>query len=163
MNQNGKRLSKMIALMMALVLLMSAFSGCKLPDNTVNEPITIESSETDAPQDAEETPLPEPTFQVSDAAESAFHALDLEVFRWFVTSDGYSLHMFVDNPANYQIDHASVKMTLGEFTEEDNVRIQNDSKAFLEKLDAINREDLIYLEELYSPHPIVGPLPYTYK
>ena len=142
MNRNGKRLSKMIALMMALVLLMSAFSGCKLPDNTVNEPITIESSETDAPQDAEETPLPEPTFQVSDAAESAFHALDLEVFRWFVTSDGYSLHMFVDNPANYQIDHASVKMTLGEFTEEDNVRIQNDSKAFLEKLDAINREEL---------------------
>ena len=58
MNRNGKRLSKMIALMMALVLLMSAFSGCKLPDNTVNEPITIESSETDAPQDAEETPLP---------------------------------------------------------------------------------------------------------
>ncbi len=142
MNQNWNRLSKLTALVMALVLLMSTFSACKLPDNTVNEPITIESNETDAPEQAEETPLPEPTFQVSDAAESAFHALDLEVFRWYATNDGYSLHMFVDNPANYQIDHASVKMTLGEFTAEDDARITADCNAFMEKLNAINREEL---------------------
>ena len=142
MNQNWNRLSKLTALVMALVLLMSAFSGCKLPDNTVTEPITIESSETDAPEQAEETPLPEPTFQVSETTEAAFHALDLEVFRWYVTSDGYSFHMFVDNPENYQIDHANVTMTLGEFTEEDTVRIEEDCKVFLEKLDAINREEL---------------------
>jgi uncharacterized protein (DUF885 family) len=141
MNQSFKRLSKVIALLMALVMMMSVFAGCKLPDSTTG-PITIESQENGtAPQNIE-TPLPSPTFTVSDATEAAFHALDLEVFRWYVTQDGYSYHMFVDDPTVYQIDPTSVKMTLGEFTEEDSVRVTQEATVYLDQLNAINREEL---------------------
>ena len=44
MNHTFKRLSKVIALLMALVMMMSVFAGCKLPDNTTG-PITIESQD----------------------------------------------------------------------------------------------------------------------
>lgn len=141
MNHSFKRLSKVIALLMALVMMMSVFAGCKLPDNTTG-PITIESQDNGTAPQSIETPLPEPTFTVSDATEAAFHALDLEVFRWYVTQDGYSYHMFVDDPSVFQIDPASVKMTLGEFTEEDSVRVTQEATVFLEKLNAINREEL---------------------
>lgn len=141
MNHSFKRLSKVIALLMALVMMMSVFAGCKLPDNTTG-PITIESQDNGTAPQSIETPLPEPTFTVSDAKEAAFHALDLEVFRWYVTQDGYSYHMFVDDPSVFQIDPASVKMTLGEFTEEDSVRVTQEATVFLDKLNAINREEL---------------------
>ena len=141
MNHSFKRLSKVIALLMALVMMMSVFAGCKLPDNTTG-PITIESQDNGTAPQSIETPLPEPTFTVSDATEAAFHALDLEVFRWYVTQDGYSYHMFVDDPSVFQIDPASVKMTLGEFTEEDSVRVTQEATVFLDKLNAINREEL---------------------
>ncbi len=139
------RPGRLIALLMALVLLMSAFSGCKLPDNTTttDKPITIEAEETASPESADaSTPSPEPTFSVSEEAEQAYRALDLEVFRWYATSDGYSFHMFVDDPASYDIDHASVPMTLGEFTEEDTARMGTEAAAFLERLNAINREQI---------------------
>ncbi len=136
-----RRMSKLFALLMALVLLLSVFSGCKLPDNTVTQPITIESNETASPS-ADAEPSPEPTFAVNEAAEEAYHALDLDVFRWYVTSDGYSLHMFVDDPANYNIDHASVSMTLGEFTEEDSARMASEAAVYLQQLDAIDREQI---------------------
>lgn len=143
MNQGINQASKKrIALFLALIFAVSAFAGCKLPDNTVTETITIESQETDAQPQVTDTPHPEPSFTVSDATEAAFHALDLEVFRWYATQDGYSFHMFVDNPSVYQIDRASVKMTLGEFTEEDSARITAEAAVYLEKLDAINREEL---------------------
>jgi len=142
MKSTVKRMSKLIALSMALVLLMSVFSGCKLPDNTVTGPVTIETGETDSPAVTDAAPSPEPTFTVNQAADDAYHALDLEVFRWYATSDGYSFHMFVDNPADYGIDHANVKMTLGEFTEEDSARMASDATAYLQKLDAIDREQI---------------------
>lgn len=141
MNFTERRMSKLFALLMALVLLLSVFSGCKLPDNTVTEPITIESGETASPSE-DATPSPEPTFEVSEAAEEAYHALDLDVFRWYVTSDGYSFHMFVDDPASYNIDHASVPMTLGEFTEEDSARLASEAAVYLQQLDAIDREQI---------------------
>ena len=141
MNSQTNRTSRLIALVMAMILLMSVFSGCKLPDNTVTQPVTIESDSTEAPA-AEATPTPEPTFSVSDAAEADFHALDLDVFRWYATSDGYSYHMFIDDPKNFGIDRANVKMTLGEFTEEDTARMTKEAGVYLERLNAIDREQI---------------------
>lgn len=142
MNLAGKKTIKLIALMMALILVLSMFSACKLPDTSVIEPITIEPEETTDSTQVAETPIPEPTFVVDDATEAAYHALDLEVFRWYATQDGYSFHMFIDDPSVYQIDHASVNMTLGEFTEEDTVRMSTEAAVYLERLNAINREQL---------------------
>lgn len=136
-----KRFSKLTALTMALILMMSVVFGCQLPD-TVTDPITIESSETESPVGLDTTPLPEPTFTYSEETERAFHALDLEIFRWYITSDGYSFHMFVDDPKVFDIDPTAVTMTLGEFTEEDSVRMAREADAFLERLNAINREQL---------------------
>lgn len=141
MNSQANRTSRLIALVMALILLLSVFSGCKLPDNTVTQPVTIESDSTEAPA-AEATPTPEPTFSVSDAVEADFHALDLDVFRWYATSDGYSYHMFIDDPKNFGIDRANVKMTLGEFTEEDSARMTKEAGVYLERLNAIDREQI---------------------
>ena len=140
MNSQANRTSRLIALVMAMILLMSVFSGCKLPDNTVTQPVTIESDTTEAPAAA--TPTPEPTFSVSDAAEADFHALDLDVFRWYATSDGYSYHMFIDDPKNFGVDRANVKMTLGEFTEEDTARMSKEAGVYLERLNAIDREQI---------------------
>jgi len=142
MNQAGKRLSKLTALLMALILMVSVFAGCKLSDNTDTVPITIESEDASGQSQAVETPLPEPSFTINDATETAFHALDLEVFRWYVTQDGYSFHMFVDDPSVFQIDRANVKMTLGEFTEEDSARMTAEATVYLDQLNAINREEL---------------------
>lgn len=141
MNLTVKRLGKFSAFMMALVMLLSTFSGCKLAGNLIPQQVTIESSETDSAQ-AEESPAPEPTFAVNEKADQAFHELDLAVFRWYATLDGYSFHMFVDDPKNFQIDHASVNMTLGEFTTEDSVRISKEATAYLEQLNTINREEI---------------------
>lgn len=134
--------SKLIAFLMACVLLLSMFAGCKLPDNVDTKPITIESDDTQEPSSSEATPTPEPTFAYSEAAEEAFHGLDLEIFRWYATLSGDSFHMFVDDPKSYNIDHASVPMTLGEFNEEDSARIALKATGFLEQLDAINREEI---------------------
>ena len=142
MIQSRKRYGRLAALLMAFVLILSMFAGCKLPDNFVTEPITIESDNTSEPTPAEATPAPEPTFSYSEAAEETFHALDLEVFRWYATLDGYSFHMFIDNPASFSIDHASVPMTLGEFTEEDSTRIAQNATVYLDRLNAINREEI---------------------
>jgi uncharacterized protein (DUF885 family) len=136
-----KRLLKLTALLMALILLMSVFSGCKLPEG-ITQLITIEASDTDTPVSTVDTPMPEPTFAFSEDAERAFHALDLDVFRWYITSDGYSFHMFVDDPANFAIDRTNVRMTLGEFTEEDTARMTREAAVFLERLDAIDREQI---------------------
>lgn len=141
MNQPAKRLSKLCALLMALIMLLSTFSGCKLADDLIPQLVTIESSDTNSAQ-TEETPVPEPTFAVNEEADAAFHALDREVFLWYATRDGYSFHMFIDDPANFQIDHASVNMTLGEFTTEDSVLFTNEAGVFLERLNAINREQI---------------------
>lgn len=141
MNSRFNRTSRLLALALALILLMSAFSGCKLPDNTVIQPVTIESDATDAPA-AEATPTPEPTFAVSDAADADFHTLDLDVFRWYATSDGYSYHMFIDDPKNFGIDRANVKMTLGEYTVEDTARMTKEAGVYLERLNAIDREQI---------------------
>ena len=142
MNQMTTRMSKIVALILALILLCSAFYGCKLPENLNNGPITIDTAKSDSPTTAEETPQPEPTFQYSEDAEKAFRALDLAVFRWYATQDGYSFHMFVDDPSVYQIDPASVNMTLGEFTEEDSVRVAAEAKGYLDQMSAINREQI---------------------
>jgi len=141
MNSQANRISKLTALALALILLMSVFSGCKLPDNTVTQPVTIESGTTESPV-ADATPSPEPTFAVSDAVDADFHALDLDVFRWYATSDGYSYHMFIDDPKNFGIDRANVKMTLGEFTEEDTARMTKEAGVYLERLNAIDREQI---------------------
>lgn len=142
MEQISKRIRNIIALLMALVMLSAALAGCKLPDGQDSDQITIDTTKTDSAETAEETPLPEPTFLYSEDAETAFRALDLEVFTWYATQDGISYHMFVDDPTVYNIDHASVKMTLGEFTEEDSARIAVEAKAFLERLSLINREQI---------------------
>lgn len=138
-----KRATKLAALLLAIMLLLGGISGCKLPEQGLsNEPITILSSETASPEALEATPAPEPTFQASQEVEDAFDALDLEVFRWYATMDGYAFHMFIDDPSVYGIDPSTVKMTLGEFTEEDTARITAEAKVYLEKIQQIDREQL---------------------
>lgn len=136
-----KRFSRLTALILALILISSMIVGCKLPDG-VTQTVTLDTGETAAPESAQDTAAPTPAFEVSESASKAFSALDLDVFRWYATMDGYSLHMFIDDPANYSIDPATVPMTLGEFTEEDSEQTTQEAGVFLAQLDAINREQL---------------------
>ncbi len=136
-----KRSFKLLALIAALVMLFSAFSGCKMPDSTTEtQTITVEN---DTPTETPEpTATPEPTFEVSEDAAAAFDALDLEVFCWYATTDGYTYHMFVDDPDSFGIDPSTVPMTLGEFTEEDSKRLGQEASVYLDQLNAIDREEL---------------------
>ncbi len=136
-----KRSFKLLALLAALVMLFSTFAGCKMPDETTEtQTITMESNETAITP--EPTATPEPTFTVSEDAAAAFDALDLEVFCWYATTDGYTYHMFVNDPESFGIDPPTVPMTLGEFTEEDSMRLGLEAGVYLEQLNAINREEL---------------------
>lgn len=136
-----KRSFKLLALLAALVMFFSTFAGCKMPDETTEtQTITMESNETAITP--EPTATPEPTFTVSEDAAAAFDALDLEVFCWYATTDGYTYHMFVNDPESFGIDPSTVPMTLGEFTEEDSMRLGLEAGVYLEQLNAINREEL---------------------
>lgn len=136
-----KRSYRLLALLFALILTISTFSGCKLAGPDETQPVTIETipGATAAP---EETAAPTPAFEVNEASTEALDALDEDVFRWYATSDGYTYHMLVDNPASYQIDPASVTMNLGNFTEEDNQRFASEANEYLTRLEQINREEL---------------------
>ena len=136
-----KRFSRLAALILALMLLTGVFSGCKLPDG-VTQTITMESGATAGQEPAEETAVPTPNFQVSDEATSAYTALDLAVFRWFATMDGYALHMYMDDPANFGVDPKNVNMTLGDFSAEYSAKSTQEAQAFFDQLNAINREQL---------------------
>ncbi|NLI54027.1 MAG: DUF885 domain-containing protein [Clostridiales bacterium] len=143
-----KRFAKVIALLAALILFASSFSGCKLPDGSETQTVIVGSAEQKATPTPEATATPAPTFVVDETTTAAFDALDLEVFRWYATMDGYSYHMFVDDPANFGIDPSTVKMTFGEFTTEDSDRIAVEAEAYLTQLDVIDREQLPQKKQL---------------
>ncbi|MEZ4628863.1 MAG: DUF885 family protein, partial [Eubacteriales bacterium] len=136
-----KRYNKTIALIMVLMLLAGLLAGCKLPTQET-QTITIETEETAQPEMTVESPEPIPTFQINEAMVDALDTLDLEVFRWYATLDGYSFHMLIDDPSKFGIDPASVSMTLGEFTEEDSVRITQEAAIFFDRIKVIDREQL---------------------
>lgn len=133
---------RLLAVLLALVLLSGTLSGCKLGDKSDTNPITIDTAEADSSAVPEETPAPTPSFQVSQAAIDTLDALDAEVFRWYATRDGYSFHMFIDDPTKFGIDPATVNMTLGEFTEDDSKLFATESGEYLARFEAINREEL---------------------
>ena len=136
-----KQYSKFAALLLALMLIFGTISGCKLPTG-ITQTVTMGSGTEETQQAPVDTAEPAPTFQISEEAASAFSALDLDVFRWYATMDGYALHMFMDDPTNYGVDPKSVNMTLGDFTEEDTVETTKEAAVYLERLDAIDREQL---------------------
>lgn len=136
-----KRFSRLAALILALMLLSGVFSGCKLPDG-VTQTITMESDTTASQEPVEEAAAPTPSFQVSNEVNSAYSALDLDVFRWYATMDGYALHMYMDDPANFGVDPKNVNMTLGDFTPEYSDKTTQEAKVFYDRLNAINREQL---------------------
>lgn len=136
-----KRFSRLAALILVLMLLTGVFSGCKLPDG-VTQTITMESGTTASQKPVEESTAPTPNFQVSNEVNSAYTALDLDVFRWYATMSGYALHMYMDDPANYGVDPKSVNMTLGDFTPEYSDKTTQEAKVFYDRLNAINREQL---------------------
>ena len=136
-----KRYSRFAALLLALMLIFGTMSGCKLPDG-ITQTVTMGSGTEETQQAPEDTAEPTPSFQVSQEAVSAYSALDLDVFRWYATMDGYALHMFMDDPAHYGVDPKSVNMTLGDFTEEDTEQTTKEAAVYLERLNAIDREQL---------------------
>ena len=135
------RYSRLAALILALMLLISVFSGCKLPDG-VTQTITMESGTTESQEPAEETAAPTPDLQVSAEATSAYTALDLDVFRWYATMDGYALHMFMDDPSKFGVDPKSVNMTLGDYSPEQSAKATQEAQTYYDRLNAIDREQL---------------------
>lgn len=144
-----KRFARLSALLLALMMLAVVFTGCKTPDNGETSIFTFETEKAKTTSGAEVTAAPEPTFVVDDAVTAAYDALDLEVFRWYATADGYAYHMFVDDPANFGIDPSTVNMTLGEMTVEDTHRMTAEAGVYLTRLDEIDR-DLLPQDKQFS-------------
>ena len=137
-----KRNQRLLAMLFALVLLFSSLLGCKTSGSGNTQPITIDAVDTQQPASPLETPVPTPDFKVSQAALDALNAVDMDVFRWMATRDGYAYHMYIDDPTKFNIDPASVNMTLGEFTEEDSKLYATEAGEFLAQFQLINREEL---------------------
>lgn len=139
-----KHIIRIPALILSVFLLTVSVLGCK----TAEQPA---GGKTDAPVE-QTTPAPDGTVspeQTADAepvftqeAADAFDALDREIFCWYVTMDGYSFHQYVSDPSSFDIDPTSVNMTLGEFSEEDSAKLAGEASVFLEKLNAISRDNL---------------------
>lgn len=137
-----KRTQRLLALLFALILLSSTLLGCKVGGKGDTQPITIDTAQTEQPATPEETPVATPTFPVNQAAVDALDALDRDVFRWYAMRDGYAFHMLIDDPSKFQIDPATVNMTLGDFTEEDSKLFATEAGEYLTRFEAINREEL---------------------
>lgn len=136
-----KRFFRFAALFLALMLFSSILAGCKL-SGSASEPITLEPEKTEVFKTPEPTAVPTPVFEVSQDASAALEALDLDVFRWYATRDGFSFHQYIDDPSKFAVDRTSVPMKIGEFTVEDSVVFTQESAVFFERLNAINREQL---------------------
>lgn len=137
-----KRTTKLFALTLALIMLMSTFAGCKMPDSSETQTVTMSDASAEITATPEVTAEPTPELTVNQATIDALDALDLKVFQWYATMDGYSYHMFVNDPTQFGIDPSTVKMTLGEFTEEDSKRLGLEAGVFLDELKQIDREQL---------------------
>ncbi len=142
MNRLVKRVLKVISFCAAFVLLFGCLSGCYRGDVNNGDIKTITVATNSPTASLEATPEPTPTFEENKQTIEAFDALDREVFCWYATSDGYAFHMFIAKPDSYGIDPTAVKMTLGEFTEEDSTRMCGEAAVYLERLKQLNREEL---------------------
>ncbi len=158
-----KRWIKLTALILALMMTLIT-AGCDvlgftkpkedMPQNSGSTgpiAITTETPEEAAPGAQADEPAPTPGVPqpaVDDSVTAQFKALDHEVFCWYATTDGYSFHSLIDNPADFGIDRTSVPMTLGEFTEEDTKVYAAEAAAYLARLEAIPRAGLSQANQL---------------
>ncbi|MEG1525111.1 MAG: DUF885 family protein [Clostridia bacterium] len=140
-----KKRMRIIALMLSAMIAFSVI-GCVPQEITAEEPVTIAMTTQEPAATLE--PLTAPPTPTPDAhASEKFSALDLEVFRWYATNDGYSFHSLISDPSVFQIDRAMVTMNLGEFTEEDSKRYSLQAASYLEQLLRIPRMALTEREQ----------------
>lgn len=137
---------KVLALLLVGMLLLGTF-GCKKPakQEDASGALTMPMATDGGAPAATSSPVPAPTADAS--ASKAFRDLDLEIFRWYVTQDGYSFHQLVTDPSVFGIDPATVPMNWGEFTEEDSKRLGAEAGVYLERLNTIQRSQLETAEQ----------------
>ena len=134
--------------MLAILLLIGSLGCGKInkqkDDGGDGLPITI-GVNTASPEDADSSaPVLEatPTPTADPASSEAFRALDLEIFKWYATSDGFSFLFMAKDPKALGIDPSTVEMTWGDFSEEAFAQNTLEASAFLERLTAIPRAKL---------------------
>ena len=144
-----KEKQRILTALIAAVLLLAA-AGCKpLLPNDETQPIPMDTAAgTPSAETVPSEPTPEATATPDPDLGSEFQALDLEIFRWYATQDGYSFHQLISNPEDFGIDRASVNMTLGEFTEESSAQYALEAAGYLERLAQIPRARLTADEQL---------------
>lgn len=138
---------RIISSLVCIILLIGSVAGCrKIPEVPETLPITVNIA-TPAPDQFTEF-LPEVTATPDPDVGSTFAALDLELFRWYVMEDGYSLSQMVTDPAVYGIDPSTVPMSWGEFSVESFAEGAAEAQAFLDRLLQIPRSRLNEDEQL---------------
>lgn len=139
-----KRCLRILALMLAILLLMTA---CAKTVTSSPGPVPIVTSApavTESPPEGEDVPPPSTVASSYDA----FHALDREVFIRYITDDGYTFHQMLTDPAAFGLSSDSLKMSWGEFTEEDTEAYGLECAAYLSRLLEIPRSDLSERDQL---------------
>ncbi len=121
---------RMIAVFLACIMLIGCI-GCsrcgKKPANPGNDPQGAQNG--DKPVEYKD-------------AETAFRALDEELFLDQATADITCLDQYCTDPFKFGIDESTVPVTLGEFTEEANNEWIEKCVKWREKLNAIDRKEL---------------------
>lgn len=127
-----KKVSKITAGLLALIMALSlaACSGDKFAVPTPNVAIPTPAETTAAP-------TPEPT---PDAA-ALLDGLDMELFDYNVACDALTYHLNVSDPDNFP-EITDVETGWGDFTYDSAVSDTENEKAWLERLEAIDRDAL---------------------
>ena len=137
--QNIKRL---LALFLTAALAVSLASGCSLlmPEKTP-EPTVQPTAATAAPV---ETAVPS---EPPSADSLALAEMDMEIFEDYATSDALTYHLTVAHPENFP-DLVTPETGWGTFTYADSAAATEDERAYLTRLNAINRDNLTPSEQL---------------
>lgn len=139
-----RRLTRLLALVTAALMALSIATGCSILFPLLFPGKTAAPTQTPAPTVSggpAGTDAPAPDEAASAAAGLALAALDMEIFDDYATSDALSFHLTIAHPENFpeMSDHQT---GWGAFSYEDARAATQREKAWLERLNAIERDAL---------------------
>ncbi len=145
-----KSTGRILALLLSAILLLSTMGCQTILAPAESTPITVDvAGQTPDPGDVVAAePTPETTATPDPDIGAQFDALDLEIFKWYATTDGYTFHQLITDPEALGISRENVEMTLGDFSIEGDQEYALAATAYLEQLALIPRSRLNPAQQL---------------
>lgn len=136
-----RKVKRLLALLLSLALIFSLASACSLPNAGAGgtPEATTEASAAAA--------TPAPTETPSREDSDALAQLDTDIFGDYATSDALTYHLTIAHPENFTY-LPDAETGWGDFSYADSASATEDEKAYLARLEAIDRDNLSEDEQL---------------